>query len=190
MIQEFEKTSTDAKLLEQPMKSSTLEALRERTRGDAFWSRYIEEFATEQPLSVSVHLGIFVEPFLGFVLDGRKSVESRFSQMQCAPYNKVKDGDILLLKKSGGPVVGLCQISMAWCYHMDTDTLGELRDEFADALCAQDPEFWESKSSAEYATLMRLSNVLELKPIPFEKRDKRGWVVLEKRSRQMVLWNK
>ncbi len=171
------------------MQTDLIETIRNRSASDAFWRAYIDESLSSLPRDVSIHLGIFVEPFLQYVLDGNKSVESRFSQNQCAPYKKISDGDILLLKRSGGPIVGLCQISMAWDYHLDTNTLDEIRDEFADALCAPDPAFWDSKSEASFATLMRLSNVLELEPIPFAKRDKRGWVVLEKRSRQMVLWN-
>ena len=43
---------------------------------------------------------------------------------------------------------------------------------------AQDPEFWEHRRAASYATLMSIDHVLALKPIEWEKRDRRGWVVV------------
>jgi hypothetical protein len=93
-----------------------------------------------------------------------------------------------LLKRVGGPIVGLCQVGTVWFYHLDPDSLSELRSEFAAAMCAQDPDFWDERSSASFATLMRMQNVHPIDPIHIEKRDRRGWVVLRKRSRQLLMW--
>jgi hypothetical protein len=119
-----------------------------------------------------------VEPFLTFLLEGTKTVESRFSANRCAPYDRVEKGDVILLKKSGGPVVGLCMVTYRWFYRLDASSWQTIRNEFTQALCAQDPHFWQDRCRASYATLMRVRHVRTITPINFEKRDRRGWVVL------------
>jgi hypothetical protein len=129
-----------------------------------------------------LHLGIFVEPYLTLVLEGRKTIESRFGVQRCAPHGRVSAGDLLLLKASGGPVVGICRIEETWFFDLRVTTLSSLRDRFARPLCAEDGAFWQARSHATLATLMRLKNVRPLSPIPVEKRDRRGWVTLRDAS--------
>lgn len=171
------------------MKGTVIEQIRDAVEVDSYWPPYLDELVMTQPPSVSVHLGIFAEPYLQYVLDGTKTVESRFSVRPCPPYRQVADGDILLLKQVGGPIVGLCQIGTVWFYDLAPETLCELRSEFAGALCAQDPDFWTHREGASFATLMQLGQVREVDPIQIEKRDRRGWVVLRPRSQQLRLWN-
>ena len=171
------------------MNRTIIEQVRQAVEGDVFWSSYLDQNVTLQPPSISVHLAVLLEPFLQHVLEGTKTVESRFSVRQAAPYGRVKAGDVLLLKRVGGPVVGMCEVANVWQYDVDPESLSELRSEFAAALCAQDPEFWDERSSASFATLMRLRNVRLLPPIRVEKRDRRGWVVLRRRSQQRLLWD-
>jgi hypothetical protein len=67
----------------------------------------------------AIHLAVFVEPFLQFVLDGTKTVESRFSTNRCAPYQSVRRGDVLLLKRSSGPIVAVAEVAQVWFYELD-----------------------------------------------------------------------
>ena len=61
----------------------------------------------------AIHLAVFIEPTLQFVLDGKKKVESRFSLNRCAPYKAVDEGDLILIKRSGGPIVAVAEVSEA-----------------------------------------------------------------------------
>lgn len=154
------------------------EALKHATHQDDFWRSYLAGLWNGGHIPFSVHLAIFVEPFLSYVLDGRKTVESRFSCVRCPPYRRVQRGDVVLLKASGGPVVGLFQVGQAWCYRLDPQSWQMIRREFADALCAQDPGFWAARQKASFATLMQVERVFRFDPVPWQKRDRRGWVVL------------
>lgn len=154
------------------------DAILERVIGDPFWEPYLRSVSDGQNPQ-SIHLAVFVEPFLGFVLNGRKTVESRFSAVRCPPFDRVRSGDVILLKKAGGPVVGLCRVSHVWSYNLDPDSWREIRQEFTEALCAQDPLFWESRAQASYATLMKISEVKPIPAVAWKKRDRRGWVVLQ-----------
>jgi hypothetical protein len=129
-------------------------------------------------LTIGVHLAIFVEPYLQFLLQGKKTVESRFSVYRCAPYERVRNGDLVFVKRSGGPICGVCRVEHVWNYQLDPFSWNRIRSEFAVALCAQDPSFWKSREEASFATLMAVRDVRSITPIFIRKRDRRGWVVL------------
>lgn len=146
--------------------------------GDKFWEQYLSASIANEISPIGIHVAIFVEPYLTYVLEGKKTVESRFGIQKRAPYGQVASGDILLLKVSGGPIVGLCKVTDVWFYSLSPKSLDKLRREFTDALCAHDPDFWKQRSEASFATLMRINYVRNLNPIQFPKTDRRGWVVL------------
>ena len=142
------------------------------------WSRYLSELWSGQGPGYSVHLAIFVQPYLEYLLSGRKTVESRFSVVRCAPYRRVRQGDVVLVKASGGPIVGICRVGQVWFYQLDPDSWRTIRTYFTESLSAQDPEFWRARSNASFATLLQVEDVRRISPVPWVKRDRRGWVVL------------
>lgn len=146
------------------------------------WQELLAPFHSASAPPVSLHLAVLVQPYLDFILDGKKTVESRFSVRPIPPYRRVDSGDIVLLKASGGPIIGAFTAAAAWYYRLEPESWGALRRDYAEALCAQDG-FWESRSAAEYATLVRVSNVRRLVPTTIPKRDRRGWVILAERRR-------
>ena len=125
-----------------------------------------------------VHLAVLVEPYLTYLLEGRKTVESRFSVNRNAPYEQVCKGDVIVLKRSSGPVVGFCRVSNVWFYRIIPDTWAEI-ERFASALCMDDSEFWQSKKAASYATLMQVEGVTRVVEFDVDKIDPRGWVVIQ-----------
>ena len=137
----------------------------------------------ENTLTNGIHLAVFVEPYLSFVLEGKKTVESRFSVNRHAPYEQVQKGDLIILKKSSGPICGLCEVSNVWYYRLDPSSWAEI-EEHASALCMDDSPFWIKKRNASFATLMRLQNVFPIPDISIDKVDPRSWVVLKNTKRQ------
>src|SRR5271169_6453922 len=93
-------------------------AIRSAVVDNALWCSVLGAPGTDLP-PCAIHLAVFIEPFLGYVLDGTKTVESRFSINRCAPFGKVSQGDVLLLKRAGGPVVGITRVLAVWSYHLD-----------------------------------------------------------------------
>jgi hypothetical protein len=164
-----------------------VDQLRSAVQGDSFWENYLEQLKSPDSAPFKLHLAILVEPYLQFILDGKKTVESRFSTRKFAPYNRVDKGDVVLLKQSSGPIVGLCQVNYVWFYQLDPESWRTIREDFAVVLCAQDPDFWKAREAASFATLMRIQHVKSIEPIKFAKRDRRGWVVLHESSGQLQL---
>ncbi len=161
--------------------------LKQATKAFPFWKEYLAALQADVQASYTLHLAVFIEPYLQFVLNGQKTVESRFSTRRYAPYNQVRSGDVILLKQSSGPIIGICQVAHVWCYHLNPQSWQYIQEQFAQALCAQDPAFWKDREHASFATLMQIQNVQVIAPIPYKKRDRRGWVVLQPSVEQSKL---
>ena len=147
------------------------------TAAGSGWAKRLDELAAVDS-ATSLHVAVMREPFLGFLLDGRKTIESRFSVNRCAPYRQVAPGDVLALKAQSGPVVGVAMVEHVDFYELDRRTWEMLQDSFARPLCADDPAFWKERANARFATLMRVRDVKPVKPLALSKTDRRGWVRL------------
>jgi hypothetical protein len=151
-------------------------------RHDRTWSDFVDAHVLGPDDRVGLHLAIVLEPYLSFILDGSKCVESRFSRNGCAPYGRVAARDIVLLKRSSGPVVGMCTVSDVWDYQLTPETLMEIKDRFGSAICAQ-KGFWAEREEAAFATLLRINKVKLLPDLAVPKKDRRGWVVLRDQAK-------
>jgi hypothetical protein len=129
-------------------------------------------------LGVKGHLAVLNEPYLSWILSGRKQIESRFSRVRVAPYQRVTLNDILFLKESSGLIKAVAAVAGVE-YH------GPLAPGEAEALIekhkvalALEESFVDQKRNAIYATLITLGSVRVVPPLSVNKRDRRGWVVL------------
>jgi hypothetical protein len=158
-----------------------LQHLRMEARTRPGWSDLYDELFLADTAPFSIHLAILIEPYLGFVLDRTKTVESRFSRNGCVPFGRVQAGDVVLLKRASGPVVGTCAVVDAWDYRLTPTTWSEIKRRFGRAMCPQEG-FWADRREASYATLMQIKNARSLPDLDIPKRDRRGWVVLRDRG--------
>lgn len=122
-----------------------------------------------------VHLAVMVEPFLGYILNGVKIIESRFSKNLIPPYRQIAVGDLVLLK--AGPVVAAFRASSVECVGLDDNERARLRNNYSTDICADDT-FWNERDDKNYATLIGITDVRRLTPVHVPKRDRRGWLVL------------
>jgi hypothetical protein len=148
---------------------------------DPVWRSVVEEVLDPQSGACG-HLAVMHEPYLSLILDGSKTVESRFSQMQVAPYRQIRRGDLVLFKLLSGPVTAIACVAEADFYVLDSTAWARLRQRFEPMLAAQGESFWTDRQNARYASLIRLGEVRPVSPIPVAKRDRRGWVVLSHRG--------
>lgn len=164
--------------------SGLVEAVAHQLQGRQYWRDRVQLTC---PSGCAIHLAVFVEPFLQFVLDRKKTVESRFSINRCAPYKVVQSGDLILIKRSGGPIVAVAETSRAWFYELDGQALSSIKAKFGSVLCIEDPSFWDSKTNSCYGTLIQLGRVEPISPVSCLKRDRRGWVVVRESQNQYQL---
>ena len=148
--------------------------LKPALSSNAFWTKVLDRMDG----LVGLHLAVFNEPFLGFIADGTKTIESRFSKNRIAPFERIAKGDIILLKRPGEGITGVCIVDKVWFYRLLPGTIASIRSEFGLGICAEDDKFWDDRKEASYCTLMWVSRYMGFESIPITKRDRRGWVVL------------
>ena len=171
--------------MESPISSLLEEELRCAIGEDRFWKNRVNSLWSGER---AIHLAILSPPYLDFVLEGKKTVESRFSENQIAPYMAIQSDDIMLLKRPSGPIVGICSVVDAWFYKLDPIVWKEIRSKYFDEIFVNDSIFWASREDASYATLVRVGHPKRINPIPFPKTDRRAWVILKARNQSSLLY--
>lgn len=125
----------------------------------------------------NLHLGIFTEPCLSYMLDGKKTIESRFSKNKILPYGKITKEDIVLVKKSGGDVLAYFTIKDVMFFDLQKFSIHEIRRQYEKELCV-DEAFWLSKEKSNYATLLFIDKIYRLEPFPIDKKGMQTWIKL------------
>lgn len=126
-----------------------------------------------------IHLGVFSEPCLTYMLDGKKTIESRISKNRIAPYDKITSDDIVVVKKSGGGVVAYFTIKEIIFVDLNDVSINDIREKYNNELCVSD-EFWEQKKDASYVTLMFIDKLVKLNTFKIDKKGMQTWIVLDK----------
>jgi ASC-1-like (ASCH) protein len=130
--------------------------------------------------SAKVHLAMFTGPFLNLILAGTKTIESRFSTNRIAPFNRINTGDIIILKKSGGQIEAICEAGQVHFYsEINMKALKEIDVTYGVRIASKfEKGFWGKRKNAKYGTLIELKEISPLHNLYCEKKDRRGWVVL------------
>jgi len=130
--------------------------------------------------SSNVHLAIFNEPFLQLMYSNIKTIESRFSINKVAPYNCIFEGDIVLVKRSGGDIEAVFLAKeIKFLRNLGEIKIRQLERSFGAMIGWNvDPEFLLNKKYARYLTLIGISNLTKIYPISIDKKDKMGWSVI------------
>lgn len=135
------------------------------------WAAKIREAKPER-----IHIAVMVEPYLSLILQGKKTVESRFSRNRIAPWQRVRPGDIVVMKKSGGAFVGMFEAADV-LYAELNDGVDPIREHYQFALCVDDA-FWQSKADSRYATLIFIDRLLPFKPFFLPFKNRQAWIDL------------
>ncbi len=126
------------------------------------------------------HLAVLTQPFLDLILNGEKTIETRFTQVACAPFGKVKTGDLILLKQTGGLVLGeFTAGKVSYFTNMTPEKILELKRFSKEIAADAVTDFWSSRQNARFVTFIEVKSPKRYKKaFPFPKKDRRGWVIL------------
>ena len=125
-----------------------------------------------------MHLGIFSQPFLTLMLDGKKTIESRFSKNKIAPFDKISKYDIVIVKESSKKIVALFTVKEVLQFTMKDTSVHSLKEKYNNEILA-DNQFWNNKEkTSNYATLIKIGELIKLKPFPINKVGMQSWIVL------------
>lgn len=129
---------------------------------------------------MSHHLVILKKKYLERILNGNKTIECRFSRIRIAPFQRVRRGDTLWLKQSGGAVSGQARVRSVHFYHpLDPKTMTSIRRLYRSAIQA-DQDFFLRHTQARYASLIQLSQIRTITPMKYKKNNRQAWVVLSR----------
>lgn len=127
-----------------------------------------------------VHLGVFSEPFISLIFKNVKTIESRFSINRIRPFGTIKEGDVVVIKITSGPICG-CFIARNIRYFskLGSSAISKLNDQYGkDILWNYDPGFLEDKVSSKFLTLMDITELKVIPPIEISKKDRISWLLL------------
>ena len=159
-------------------KGKLINYIIEQLKDDLKWRGTIEKLISDP--TVKIHLAVFNEPYLSLVFKGKKKIESRFSINKISPYKKIKKGDIVILKESGGLVTGIFVAGKVKFFHKLNETsLKQIAEEYGELICSDhDKDFWKNRDGKNYASLIEVKKIKKLPPFRSEKKDRSGWSIL------------
>ncbi len=121
-----------------------------------------------------VHIAIVDFPTIRKIMDGVKTIESRFSKNRVKPFGKVEAEDMVLLKKSGGDIYGYFFVESV--ESLTGFDVAEVERKYNPQIQA-DAAFWVQKRQARFATFMRCKNpVMANSGVFFKRIGMDGWL--------------
>jgi len=130
-------------------------------------------------ITMQRHLAVFREPFLSLIFSGAKTMESRFSNLKCAPYERVAVNDVVVLKKTGSLVVGEFTVSDIMFFDLRETPIAILDRYLSSLAIDKNSMFWQVAKNKRYVSLMWIRDVKRYEsPYSYPKKDRRGWILL------------
>lgn len=137
---------------------------------------------------VGIHLAIFNEPFVSAIFAKNKTIESRFSINRINPFRRIYEGDIVLIKRTSGNVLGffICGKVEYWIKSKGANFEG-LEAKYGKAICTQlEYNFWVNRKESRFGTLMEIRKFHLLMEFNIGKQDRTTWVVLKERNKPSI----
>jgi hypothetical protein len=122
------------------------------------------------------HLAIMDKDTINKILNGTKTIESRFSKNKISPYEKVKVEDIVYLKESGKDIIASFIVSkVIYFNNLNKDKVIEIKDKYGKEINADD-SYFKIKESSSYGTLMYIKDPKRIEPITVYKKGRQGFI--------------
>ena len=124
------------------------------------------------------HIVILQQPYFNMVLNGTKTIESRFAVNKIAPFEKVQIGDELLIKETGKAVTAKAIVKAVKYYILTPELVEELRVKYGKAIGTDLPADWVNTKTKRYGTLIWVENVHQVDPINVPRSNGAGWICI------------
>lgn len=125
------------------------------------------------------HIAILRQPFFDMVLNGEKTIESRWSMNKIAPYKQVNIGDEILLKITGHPATARARVKGVRYYELTPQIVEEIRIRYGKQIGTDKFKDWQATLQKKYCTLIWLENVQRIEPMEVPRSNGAGWIVVK-----------
>jgi len=130
---------------------------------------------------VKRHLAIFKGDGGELILNGKKTIESRFSRVKNAPFGLISSGDLVYIKPTGKDIIGQFKVKKVIFFDgLNAEEIREIKGRYGGEIMLKD-DYWKVHEGAKYGTLIFIgeSSRFITSPVKLPKKDLRGWVVLD-----------
>lgn len=128
------------------------------------------------------HLAVVRQPFYDFILDGTKTIESRWCLNKCAPYKKIAVGDTIFFKQPGKDADATAQVKDVKFFELTPKLANEIKSLYGKEIRIDKFENWEIYANKKYLTLIWLEKVKRITPCAFNKKGRAGWVLIKEQK--------
>lgn len=125
------------------------------------------------------HIAILRQPFFDMILNGEKTIESRWSMNKIAPYKKVNIQDEILLKVTGQPVTATAIVKDVKYFELTPEIVENIRIKYGKQIGTDKFEDWESTLKKKYCTLIWLEKVKTIAPLQVPRSNGSGWIIVK-----------
>ncbi len=126
-----------------------------------------------------IHVAVVDRGTAGRLLRGFKRVESRFYCTRRVPFGRIRVGDTIHFKLSGGAIIGCAGVTRVRQFaDLDRDAISRLRRRYNRAICAP-ARYWAHRRRSRYGLLIWITRLCPpLRPVEVPRQYGNGWVVL------------
>ena len=117
--------------------------------------------------SKPIHFAFFSKGIIQQILNGEKTIESRFSKNQIVPYQRINTDDIVFMRETGAsknkpPICAFGIVQEVKFFEFGKGvSVNDVKFVYGDKIKAP-KEFWKAKQTANYATLIYFKEVHQL----------------------------
>lgn len=127
------------------------------------------------------HLAKFSKDGAEKILNGEKSIESRFSKGKIAPFCIISSKDLVYIKPFGGDVIGQFRVKKAIFFDgLQPEDLKKIKEQYGEDLNV-DENYWNKVKDSNFGTLIFIGSSARFitSPIKIPKKDLKSWIVLD-----------
>ena len=130
------------------------------------------------------HLAILALGWIEPILDGSKTIESRFTKVRCAPYGKIHADDLVYMKESGGPVKGQFTVAEVETFdNLTDDIVDQIYDKHCEKILVNTYDYDTPPLKwyfSRYATLIHVTDVIVYgNPFHYKQKGRSAWLLLD-----------
>ncbi len=133
-----------------------------------------------------IHIAILKKEMLDKILRGEKTVESRWYKNKYTPYNKIKKGDLIYFKYTGGFVVAKANVlDVKQFDSLDKNKIENIFNEYGDGIGITKENrkiFFDNCTQKRYCVLVFFDKVVKVKEFNINKKGfgmQCAWLVVD-----------
>ena len=125
------------------------------------------------------HIAILRKKYFNLILNGEKTIESRFSFNKIAPYKQIKVGETVYLKETGKHITAKAKVKDVKFFELTSSVVEDIRIKYGKDIGVTELSAWEEIKRKKFGTLVWLEQVETIPEIMISRSCGTAWFVFE-----------